>query len=420
MEKYLDKLNEKLYFLDEEERQKVLDRYKNLVNGKTYKDNVQEIGSVDVVVKKICCEYNLNYQYYIRRNRFDADVLNLTKIIANFIRDIMRIIKKYTYTHTLESFLEVCIKLITLIILFALLKLPCILLESFGNYVNKLFFYPYNTSFDTILNLIISFIYLIGCVILIVKVFGTYKREEKVLKEEPKQSDKEYNWLEFIIRIIIYLIILIPLCILGLSILLGLIISIYLVISGIKIFGIIILLMGLLGLIYTLFQTIKDSLNNKNRSFLPMIITSTIIFILGIGFTIYNFSKFKYPNSLEKSSLVMITEEKKITLDDTNTNIILSKGNYEVITDDNLTDNEIRVEVSYYDDYVDVLYHQEKVEDINYLVFRTTKDDKVDFSSKINNIIKDLKKGYIFNYSNVDKINIKIYANNEVKNNIEK
>lgn len=420
MEKYLDKLNEKLYFLDEEERQKVLDRYKNLVNGKTYKDIVQEIGSVDVVVKKICCEYNLNYQYYIRRNRFDADVLNLTKIIANFIRDIMRIIKKYTYTHTLESFLEVCIKLITLIILFALLKLPCILLESFGNYVNKLFFYPYNTSFDTILNLIISFIYLIGCVILIVKVFGTYKREEKVLKEEPKQSDKEYNWLEFIIRIIIYLIILIPLCILGLSILLGLIISIYLVISGIKIFGIIILLMGLLGLIYTLFQTIKDSLNNKNRSFLPMIITSTIIFILGIGFTIYNFSKFKYPNSLEKSSLVMITEEKKITLDDTNTNIILSKGNYEVITDDNLTDNEIRVEVSYYDDYVDVLYHQEKVEDINYLVFRTTKDDKVDFSSKINNIIKDLKKGYIFNYSNVDKINIKIYANNEVKNNIEK
>lgn len=419
MEKYLDKLNEKLYFLDEEERQKVLDRYKNLVNGKTYKDIVQEIGSIDVVVKKICCEYNLNYQYYIRRNRFDADVLNLTKIIANFIRDIMRIIKKYTYTHTLESFLEVCIKLITLIILFALLKLPCILLESFGNYVNKLFFYPYNTSFDTILNLLISFIYLIACVILIVKVFGTYKREEKVLKEEPKQSDKEYNWLEFIIRIIIYLIILIPLCILGLSILLGLIISIYLVISGIKIFGIIILLMGLLGLIYTLFQTIKDSLNNKNRSFLPMIITSTIIFILGIGFTIYNFSKFKYPNSLEKSSLVMITEEKKITLDDTNTNIILSKGNYEVITDDNLTDNEIRVEVSYYDDYVDVLYHQEKVDDINYLVFRTTKNDKIDFSSKINNIIKDLKKGYIFNYSNVDKINIKIYANNEVKNNIE-
>lgn len=420
MEKYLDKLNEKLYFLDEVERQKVLDRYKNLVNGKTYKDIVQEIGSVDVVVKKICCEYNLNYQYYIRRNRFDADVLNLTKIIANFIRDIMRIIKKYTYTHTLESFLEVCIKLITLIILFSLLKLPCILLEGFGNYVNKLFFYPYNTSFDTILNLLISFIYLIGCVILIVKVFGTYKREEKVLKEEPKQSNKEYNWLEFIIRIIIYLIILIPLCILGLSTLLGLIVSIYLIISGIKIFGIIILLMGLLGLIYTLFQTIKDSLNNKNRSFLPMIITSTIIFILGIGFTIYNFSKFKYPNSLEKSSLVMITEEKKITLDDTNTNIILSKGNYEVITDDNLTDNEIRVEFSYYDDYVDVLYHQEKVEDINYLVFRTTKDDKVDFSSKINNIIKDLKKGYIFNYSNVDKINIKIYANNEVKNNIEK
>lgn len=420
MEKYLDKLNDELYFLDEQERQKVLDRYKKLVDGKTYKDIVKEIGSVDVVVKKICIEYNLNYKYYIRRNKFDTDVLNLTKIIANFIRDIIRIVKKYTYTHTLESFLEVCIKLIALIILFALLKLPCILLESFGNSVNKLLFYPYNTSFDTVLNILISFIYLIGCVILIIKVFGTYKKKEKILKEEVKQTDKEYNWLEFIIRIIIYLIILIPLCILGLSTLLGLILSIYLVISGIKIFGIVILLIGLLGLIYTLFITIKDSLNNKSRSFLSMIIISIIIFLLGIGITIYNFNEFKYPNGLDQSSLVKITEEKKITLDDINTNIILSKGNYEVITDDNLTNNEIRVEVSYYDDYVDVLYHQEKVNDTNYLVFRTTKDDKVDLSSKINNIIKDMKKGYIFNYSNVDKIHIKIYANNEVKNNIEK
>ncbi len=420
MEKYLDKLNDELYFLDEQERQKVLERYKKIVYGKTYKDIVKEIGSVDVVVKKICSEYNLNYKYYIRRNKFDTDVLNLTKIIANFIRDIIKIIKKYTYTHTLESFLEVCIKLIALIVLFAFLKLPCILLESFGNSVNKLLFYPYNTSFDTILNILISFIYLIGCVILIIKVFGTYKKEEKILKEEVKQTDKEYNWLEFIIRIIIYLIILIPLCILGLNTLLGLILSIYLVISGIKIFGIVILLIGLLGLIYTLFITIKDSLNNKSRSFLSMIIISIIIFLLGIGITIYNFNEFKYPNGLDQSSLVKITEEKKITLDDINTNIILSKGNYEVITDDNLTNNEIRVEVSYYDDYVDVLYHQEKVNDTNYLVFRTTKDDKVDLSSKINNIIKDMKKGYIFNYSNVDKIHIKIYANNEVKNNIEK
>ena len=362
----------------------------------------------------------LNYRYYCRTNKFDADVLNLTKIIANFIRDITKVIKKYTYTHTLESFLEVCIKLITLIILFALLKLPCILLESFGNYVNKLFFYPYNTSFDTILNLLISFIYLIGCVILIIKVFGTYRAKTKPLKEEIKQNDKEYNWLEFIIRIIIYLIILIPLCILGLSILLVLIGSIYLVISGIKVLGVVILLIGLLGLIYTLFQTIKDSLNNKYRSFLPMIIISTIIFLLGISLTVYNFSRFKYPNSLEQSSLIKITEEKKITLDDPNTNIILSKGNYEIITDDNLADNEIRVEVSYYDDYIDVLYHQEKVKDINYLVFRATKNDKIDVSLKIDNIIKDLKRGYIFNYSNVDKINIKIYANNEVKNNIEK
>ncbi len=420
MKRYLDNLNDSLFFLAPPERQKVLGKYEKIVDGKTYKEIVQEIGSVDDVVKKICSEYNLNYHYYIRKNKFDNDVTNLTNIIANFIRDIIKIIRKYTYTHTLESFLEVCIKLITLIILFALLKLPCILLESLGNYVNKLLFYPYNVSFDTFLNIIISFCYLIGCVILIIKVFGTYKPGAKSLEAETKHNEKEYNWLEFMIRLLIYLIILIPLCIVGLSVLVGLIISLYLVISGIKVFGISVLLIGLLGLIYTLFQQVKDSLNHKTSSLLSMIIISISVFLLGIGLTIHNFSQFKFPNSLEKSSLLKITEEEAITLDDSNTKIILSQGNYEIIADDSLSDNEIRAEVSYYDDYVDVLYHQEKVDNINYLVFRTTKDEQVDLAKKFKNIVKDLKRGYVFNYSNVNKMSIKIYANSEVKNNMEK
>lgn len=419
MKKYLENLNNSLSFLDSGERKKVLDKYEKLLIGKTYKEIVHEVGTVDDVVKKICDEYNLNYHYYVNQTNFDVDVTNLTKIIANFIRDIVKIIQKYTHTHTLESFLEVCIKLITLVILFALLKLPCILLESFGNDVNRIFFYPYNASFDTVLNLLISFSYLVGCVILIIKVFGTYKTITKPLESEIKQSDNNYNWLEFIIRLIIYLIILIPLSLIGLSVVIGLIISLYLVSSGIKLFGVVILLIGLLGLIYTLFKQVIDSLNNKTHSLLTILIVSIVIFLLGIGLTIYNFSQFKYPNSLENSSLEKVTEEQKITLDDPNTSIILSHGNYEVIVDDTLTNNELRVEVSYYDDYVDVLYHQEKVQDINYLVFKTTKDEQINLSKKYNNIIKDLQHGYIFNYSNVQNMNIKIYANNEVKNNIE-
>lgn len=420
MKKYLDSLNTNLSFLDVEERQKILDKYEKFITGKTYKEIVREIGPVEDVVKQICTEYNINYHYYIHQTRFDIDVTNITKIITNFIRDIGKIIRKYTYTHTLESFLEVCIKLITLVVIFGLLKLPCILLESFGNNVNKIFFYPYQASFDTVLNLLISFSYLIGCVILFIKVFGTYKPSTEPLEEEIKQNDKNYNWLEFIIRLIIYLIILIPLSLVGLSILVAFIISLYLVVSGIKLYGIVILLIGLLGLIYTIFRQVIDSLNHKNHSSLSMILISTTIFLLGIGLTIYNCSQFKYPTSLEKSSLEKITEEQTIILDDPNTNIILSHGNYEIIVDDTLNNNEIRVEVSYYDDYVDVLYHQEKVKDINYLVFKTTKDEQINLSKKYNNIIKDLKRGYVFNYSNVQNMNIKIYANSAIRNNIDK
>ena len=426
MHSFLRKLRRRLNFLDEKERDKVINTYRDKINeeikkGKKEKDAVNSLGSLDKVVKKVCQEHNIDYDYCHRQNNFDKDVTNLSNVIAEFLRDIIRIVRKVKLSTSLESFLEVVIKVIVLVLLFVVAKLPFILLESLAGFINRFVFYPFNSTFDMAVNLILSLAYLVVCVIMTLKVFGTYQVKEKrqVKEEELEKVDKEYNWLDFIVRLVIYLVILIPLALLALVDLFILTISAYLVARGIDMIGIPIMLAGIFGLLFALFAIIRDCLYRKRRSYLLAIMLSVLVFITGIFITINDFSKFQYPNNLDLSSIKITEEEKTIELNDVDSRIYVNNGDYEVLLDNNLIDGEIRVVVNYYDQYIDVNYYQEEKNNVNYLVFDYKLDDKITYSNITENVIKDLKKGYIFNYSNVKKIKVKVYANDRTKLNLE-
>ena len=426
MHSFLRKLRRRLNFLDEKERDKVRNTYRDKINeeikkGKKEKDAVNSLGSLDKVVKKVCQEHNIDYDYCHRQNNFDKDVTNLSNVIAEFLRDIIRIVRKVKLSTSLESFLEVVIKVIVLVLLFVVAKLPFILLESLAGFINRFVFYPFNSTFDMAVNLILSLAYLVVCVIMTLKVFGTYQVKEKrqVKEEELEKVDKEYNWLDFIVRLVIYLVILIPLALLALVDLFILTVSAYLVARGIDMIGIPIMLAGIFGLLFALFAIIRDCLYRKRRSYLLAIMLSVLVFITGIFITINDFSKFQYPNNLDLSSIKITEEEKTIELNDVDSRIYVNNGDYEVLLDNNLIDGEIRVVVNYYDQYIDVNYYQEEKNNVNYLVFDYKLDDKITYSNITENVIKDLKKGYIFNYSNVKKIKVKVYANDRTKLNLE-
>ena len=426
MHSFLRKLRRRLNFLDEKERDKVINTYRDKINeeikkGKKEKDAVNSLGSLDKVVKKVCQEHNIDYDYCHRQNNFDKDVTNLSNVIAEFLRDIIRIVRKVKLSTSLESFLEVVIKVIVLVLLFVVAKLPFILLESLAGFINRFVFYPFNSTFDMSVNLILSLAYLVVCVIMTLKVFGTYQVKEKrqVKEEELEKVDKEYNWLDFIVRLVIYLVILIPLALLALVDLFILTVSAYLVARGIDMIGIPIMLAGIFGLLFALFAIIRDCLYRKRRSYLLAIMLSVLVFITGIFITINDFSKFQYPNNLDLSSIKITEEEKTIELNDVDSRIYVNNGDYEVLLDNNLIDGEIRVVVNYYDQYIDVNYYQEEKNNVNYLVFDYKLDDKITYSNITENVIKDLKKGYIFNYSNVKKIKVKVYANDRTKLNLE-
>lgn len=421
MKDVLVKLDKRLDFLDDTERKKVIHKYKKkieeeLKDGVKLKEVLKQLGGIDGIIKTICEDYNLNYEYCVRQSSLDKDVNNIAKIISTFIRDIIKIVRKTTLGLSLEAFLETLVKIIIVIFLVVMLKLPFILLGSLGDIINRFIFYPFNDSFDIAVNFCLSLLYLILCVIIMLKVFGTYKIREKkeVSKKQIEIVDKEYNWLEFVIRLCIYLIVLIPLILLSLIALGGIAIASYLVSRGVDLIGIPILIVGLLGLLCSLIGAISDSLRHKSRSYLLPIILSIIIFVGGILVSINNFSKFKYPLTLDKSSVQVIEEEKFFDIEE-ETSINVKYGTKEVLLDNNLVDNQIKVVIRYCDDYIDVLYSQDEVMGNNYLTFTTKIDDNINYSKTVDYVIKDLKSGYMFNYSNTKKIDIKIYANSHTK-----
>ncbi len=423
MEEYLNVLSNRLTFLDNKEKEKVLKKYKDIIESKNnenknYNEIVKDIGSIDSVVKKECKLRNINYEYYIRSNNFDKNVTNISNIASDFIKETIVAIRTVVSKNNLSSFLQCVVKIIVLILLFTLFKLPFILLRNFMYYVNNIVFYPMHGLFNDVSDVFLGLIYLLVCITWALKIFGNYKVSEKkeVNRNKIKKNvDKDYNWLNIIIRILIYLILLIPLGLLMLGSLILLSLCIYLVLIGIKIIGLSILFFSLFALFTCIFMSIKNSLNStKEAKILPLILC-ILLFFVGIFTTVVDLTKFKHPDNLSESCIKSITEIKSLELNEDVDEIAVLDGDYELLKDDNLVDNQVRFEVTYYDDYVDVEYMQEK----NKLIFKTILDSNIDYSNKYKSVYTDLKNGYIFNYSQLNKISIKVYVNENTLNKLK-
>lgn len=426
MKEFLKNLNNRLYFLNKDEKNKILEEYRSKIEN-DYKEThnmkitIEKLGDMDTIVNEICDKYNLSKSLSVRNNKFDRDVSSCSKMIGNFIRDILKIVRKTKLQHNLESFLEVIVKLLYLTIIFTLIKLPFIIFEKLVSSVNYLLFYPYENTFNTCSNFIFSIIYFVICIIITLRTFGDYRIKNKKIVEEDKINsiDKEYNWLDLIIRFIIYLIILIPI---GILIILTISIAcllIYLFTTGINIIGLPIMLFGLIGLLIGLFMIILDALKQKDRSYSILVLLSMFVFVIGFIISIANYNSFKKTSDISNSVIEMTKEEVNITLKDEVKHIIVEQGKYELLEDDTLSDNDIKVIFTYCDDYYDIKYDQVIADGYNYIYFKPVLDD--DFNNKdfINNILTDLRKNLLIDYTDVKEINLKIYANKHTINKLK-
>ena len=149
-------------------------------------------------------------------------------------------------------------------------------------------------------------------------------------------------------------------------------------------------------------------------------IASIVIICIGLITSLFNYKNFDYYNELSKSSSKIVKDEVKIELSKLNSKIELFKGNYEIIEDNTLIGTNVKVEVEYYDDYVDIEYYQKEIDETNYLVLQSKPDSKPRYRKIVSNLIKDLKNKKVFNYGNSRRFKVTVYANKEVKEVLEK
>lgn len=433
MSEFLDKLESKIDALDENERKKIIKKYQREIeeqmkDGKSEKEAVDELGNVDEIAKKICEDYHVNL---VNRKKTLKETINSgieasAKFLANTCEEVIDYSKSATKDNFLVTFFEILLKVVILIIVFMLLKVPFILVQSGVTFVFDLLFYPFNITLIELFEYIISVLYGAACIAASVYMFkGYFTKEvlpEKIPeeKEEPKEkkevAKRNINYAVGIIKALIMIIVIIPMIFLNIIFLALTILAVFLIIKGVSVIGLAIILLSffLLTLIMTTYLT--DAMDNRDRNHLFALCISVISLIIGIVLFVDDLMGYNYPNTLDNCHFETTTES--VTIDiEKETDFIFLEGNVEYVVDNNIKDNTVLLEVTYYEDFVDILLQRLIGEETDRLII-SSQDKNLnadDYIFMYDNMIKDLQDNNIFNYSELDNYKILIYYNETTK-----
>lgn len=426
MSEFLDKLESKIDALDEKERKKIIKKYQREIEAKMKDDLTEEeailsLGSVDELAKKICEEYHVNL---INRKRTLKETINngieeSAKFLANTCDELADYSKSATKDNFLVTFFEILLKVVLLVMIFMLLKIPFILAQSGMNFIFDLLFYPFNVTLAEILDYVIAVLYGATCIAASVYMFkGYFDKSNKLVptdsnkeveeNEEKKEvSKRKVNYAAGIIKALIMVIVIIPMIFLNIILLALTILAVFLIIKGISVIGLAIILLSffLLTLIMTTYLT--DAMDNKDRNHLFALCISVISLIIGIVLFVDDLMGYNYPETLDNCHFETITESLTIEIDK-ETDFIFVDGDVEYVVDNKIKDNTILIEVTYYEDFVDILLQKYIGEESDRIVVSSEdKDLKIsDYVFVYDNMIKDLQDNNIFKYSDFPGGNI--------------
>ncbi len=416
MEKFLENLESQLSILDESERKRIIKRYQSeleekIKDGMSEKEAVQSLGSMESIINSIYKEYHLNEQYSKEKTSLGGKLNDILKSCAVFLSDTCAEIAYYV-THvsnkSLEVFFEVFLKILLLVIVFLILKLPFLLLENLCYFLFDFLFYPFDSILAILSEFIIGVIYLMLCISLSIYMFKGYakieKKEEKKkeIRREPIKSSKEARNYAFIILKVI------PLILLSIAFLILTVLAFFLVYKGVNIIGLAVLLIGILFLTVLATTYITDALDNRSRSHTLALAVAIIALISGGILLVDNIMNFSYFKTLEESSFQPIVES--ITVDiDKELEVINFHGDVEFVLDNEIENEKVILELEYYDSLYDV---QIEKDSSSMFIFTIRDDFEIgNLHYLYNHGLEDLKSGKVYDYRNLNTVNMKIYGN---------
>lgn len=454
---FLNDLEERLAILDEEEVKDILNEYENIIDekvksGKTVEEAVGEFGSIDELSEEILKTYKLNSKYTKKNKRpikdFEDGIKRASKSSAEFVSGLFK-----NHNFSIEFVFEIIIKFLILLVLLALLRLPFELISRVGEVIFDMAFEPLDAILEFLFDIGVVILYFIVGAFIFIAMFKQYlnieeisikkeKQKEEKIRNEKKKSKKETIKDEKIkeevimvkepkkgegafskifsnlYKLFMFFVFLIPLwlCVFGISVALCLVG--YYAITGIKVWGLVVALIGVLigfGWLTSFFHSI--TFNTKRIPAFFIIVSIFITIIGGIIFT-NELMSFEYKNEFYKVYDEYDVYEQEITLENTTHSLYAYGTDIEYEIDDTRIDNNVLIKVYYPGEVIDV----EGIHVFgNYHVvpeYHHVNEFKL-FKDSYNALINNLKDGEIYNYSDYGIYKYVVVGNSNTINKIK-
>ena len=447
-DKFFKELEKRLDILSEEERNDIINEYKDTLHekikhGETEEKAIEDFGSMDELVKEILSAYKINPKYASEDDKLYKASSDLGHSLNRFIKTCSESVSKWFHQIsddmkengqeiTVELVTELVIKGIITLFILAIATIPFNIIRVLGSNILESFFFPLSTVLNVVWVFLIGVLYFCVAALIVIAMFKEYvspkeerikkdsqsskktkseKKEEKSkkkdevvtkVKKEKKKSHGISNAIMILVRVWVVLFILAPLCLVIIGNAVCLAIAVYYTCKGLPFIGIDILGLGFLILFLHLTKIIIDlTFKRKKIIFYPFIISIVLIAVGGV-MTFDLFMSMDYYQTLPTDQFHTTTKEYRISNIDKNTNFYIYGRDCKAVEDSTLNDGEVVVVLSYYDDFVTPEYHMSDGGEYSYVTFTTeTKEHYV--KSIYQQILDSLKEKKIYNYESLDR-----------------
>lgn len=394
----------------------------------------------------LCKTFNCNLDDLINKDMSQIEDLSSSKkILANFVKNIedgitktIKMIENFSF----KEFVKFIMQILIIVLVIVICRIPFSLVEDavyniLAEYQNNVICNVFLTFFEFIISIgysifaIITFFYIYKVKFLSDIEVINQESNTKIVdtNKQTKSSDKyiiksdKMTILEFLTMLLIWflkfmiIVFMIPTVISLLTTIVCFTLFIVLLFKGLLLTGPILITLSLtvfgVALLEIMFNFIVNKKSTYKRVFITMI-SSIIVFGVGVLFSMVYFSNLKLinkpsPKFKNRETEQVIPMSDNLFIHDYNGNI-----NYEV--DQNMSNDEVKLVLSYYSDTITPKVNKN---DDNTYSIGVIQSKYFRMQDYIDDIIDNLKKRRVYTYYGVDNIDTTIFASEENINKIK-
>ncbi|MFA5603263.1 MAG: DUF1700 domain-containing protein [Bacilli bacterium] len=460
--KFLSELEERLSVLSDEEKQDIINEYKDIIeekirNGKTVGEAIADFGDIDELTKEILKAYKINPDYSKKSKegevlgKIESGIRKIANALADITEQIISEVKSNNIT--VEKVFEIVIKVFILLIALMVLKWPFHLIQGIGMTILEIGYQPIETILFFIWGTVVWTVYFILSILLlfifikkemethntevtktIKKVKTVVKKENTIVKNETKKNNKaeakntevvvetetnvksekykSSSLISNIFKVIIGVCFLLPLIAINIVLFGAISVVLYLIVKGVAIYGILIFIIGLIFICSNLYNIFYNIIVSKKKLYVFPFEIGMLLITFGGLMSFNYFINLSYYDHMPDIKLESKTDTYTRTFKD-ELNIINYSSNNQInfVIDNSLDDNVVRVEAKYYSEYIrlEERLNHNRYRNGSYMEFYPK--TKWRLNKLINRFINDLEKNEIYNYKDLFNIDVTIHAN---------